>query len=194
MSVNPAAAEVVKRFLEETHATATRAYEHHPGPRGRLEAALLADLLSGPFPFILNRMDKDAMAHSIETRIPFLDPEVMTLSLNLPLEARTEPDPKGVLKEVGRRNLPPAIVQRPKQAGMFVGARRIEEAARPEFLEEGLLRDLVRFPRSPSRRGLKRASDRHRMHMWTAEIWCRLFLEGQSVRSVERELWVAERM
>jgi asparagine synthase (glutamine-hydrolysing) len=190
----PAQAEEVQRFRDAVRASAAVAYRHHPGARGRLEAALLAGLSAAGFPFLLNRMDKDAMARSIETRLPYLDPEVVSLALNLPLEARTQPAPKGVLRDVARRNLPPATVRRAKQRGPMVEAPRIEGAARPEFLERGTLRELVRLP-APAWRGLlERAPRRQRMLIWTAEIWCRLFLEDESVHRVESELWAAERM
>jgi asparagine synthase (glutamine-hydrolysing) len=183
-----------QRFDAAVRASAARAYEHHPGPRGELEAALLADLTAGTFPYLLNRMDKDAMGHSIETRLPFLDAKVVPVALNLPLEARIQPEPKGVLRDVGRRILPAAITERPKQGGLLVGARRIEEAARPEFLEHGMLRDLVRSPTSPWHEFVSHLPDRRRTQLWTGEIWCRLFLAGQSVPSVEHDLWATARM
>ncbi|MEA2478722.1 MAG: hypothetical protein QOJ07_644, partial [Thermoleophilaceae bacterium] len=66
---------------------ALAAYAHHPDHRRRLEAGLLADL--GTYlPHLLNRQDKNTMQRSIETRVPFLDPGVVSLALNLPLEAR----------------------------------------------------------------------------------------------------------
>ena len=56
-----------------------RRVAHHPGARGALEAALLGDL--GTYlPHLLNRQDKNTMQHSIETRVPFLDPDVVALS------------------------------------------------------------------------------------------------------------------
>jgi asparagine synthase (glutamine-hydrolysing) len=67
------------------------ACRHHRGARGRLEAALLTDL-NGYLPHLLNRQDKNTMQHSIETRVPFLDPAVVSLAVNLPLETRVEPE------------------------------------------------------------------------------------------------------
>ncbi len=184
----------MRRYREGVRASAALAYEHHPGTRGRLEAALLAFLSAGGFPYLLNRMDKDAMAHSIETRLPFLDHEVIALALNLPLEARVRPDPKGVLRDVASRHLPPAIVTRAKQLGLQVGAQRIERAARLEFLQHGVLRDLLRESASSWDALRRRTGARDRVRLWTAEIWCRLFLEGESVRRVETELWNPERV
>jgi asparagine synthase (glutamine-hydrolysing) len=181
------------RWQEATRRRAEAAYQHHPGARGGLEAALLSWLSSRGFSFLLNRMDKDLMAHSVETRFPFLDPQVVGLAVNLPLEHRIAPAPKGLLRDVARGWLPAPIVRRPKQHGMvFKAGRRIEEAARPGFLEAGCLRDLLQLPADRWRRLADRGRDG--ATVWTAEIWCRLFIEGQDVAAVERELWVPERI
>jgi asparagine synthase (glutamine-hydrolysing) len=171
-------------------AEATRAYSHHSGARAELETALLAQLSLVPFPFLLNRMDKDAMARSVETRLPFLDPAVVDLAVNLPLEARTYPRLKGILRDVGRRHLPRAIAIRPKQAGMhFDARRRTEEAARPSFLRDGMLRELLGMPADRWERLIESSTPRVGFRLWTAEIWARLFVEGASLAAVEGELW-----
>jgi asparagine synthase (glutamine-hydrolysing) len=178
------------RWRDATRRDAERAYAHHRGDRGRLEAALMSWLSSGPFAFLLNRMDKDVMAHSVETRLPFLDRQVVELALNLPLEQRVGPSPKGLLRDVARRHLPAPIVNRAKQPGLVFNARqRIEEAARPDFLDRGRLRDELELPIDRWRQmvnGTRTGGAR----LWTAEIWCRLFVEGQDVAAVERDLWL----
>ena len=136
---------------------ATRAYAHHPGSRGELEAILLGWLSLGSFGFLLNRIDKDAIAHRWRHRLPFLDRELVELVVNLPLEHRVGPAPKGLLRDVARRHIPRAIVRRPKQMGLiFDTRRRIEEAARPAFLEGGLLRDLLGVALDDWRRTISR--------------------------------------
>src|SRR5204862_527112 len=99
-------------------ARAVAAYAHHPGPRGALETALLGDL--GTYlPHLLNRQDKNTMQHSIETRVPFLDPDVVALALNLPLEARATPERKGVLRDLARTHLPRGVAGRAKLGFAF---------------------------------------------------------------------------
>jgi asparagine synthetase B (glutamine-hydrolysing) len=172
--------------------SAREAYGHHSGVRARIESSLLQSLFGGSFSFLLNRMDKDAMSHSVETRLPFLDREMLGLVLNLPLEERVGPTVKGLLREVARRHLPAEIVARPKQAGMvFNSLRRIEQAARPGFLEHGHLRELLEEPAERWQRRLRRKNGR--MRLWTAEIWCRLVVDGQAISAVERDLWIPER-
>jgi asparagine synthase (glutamine-hydrolysing) len=188
--IDPAARSLAER--EAVRERATRAYAHHRGPRSQLEAALLGGLTCSNFPFLLNRMDKGAMSASVETRLPFLDPGVVELALNLPLELRTQPRLKGVLRDVARRHLPTSLAHRPKQPGMhFDARRRIEDVARPAFLANGLLRDLLGAT-AGSWRALRVALlPRQVVSLWTAEIWARLMLESQSVERIERELWTA---
>ncbi len=170
-------------------------YGHHPGVRGRLEGALLADLEYGPLPQLLNRMDKNTMQHSIETRLPFLDPEVARLALNLPLEARMGPQPKGLLRDLAAARLPRAVARRPKQAGPVVGfAGSLDTETHQHFLEEGLLREVLEVPAPAWQRAVARASGNRKLSFWSAEIWCRLFLADRPVDQIEGELWRAPRV
>jgi asparagine synthase (glutamine-hydrolysing) len=169
---------------------AERAYSHHTGPGADLEATLLTNLTCSLFPFLLNRMDKDAMGHSVETRVPFLDPGVVALALNMPLEARTAPRVKGVLRDVAGRHLPPLVAKRAKHAGLYFDARStVEAAAAPEFLGDGVLREQLGIPAERWRELVGQRSRRDGFRLWTGEIWARLFLEGQSVERVEQDLW-----
>jgi asparagine synthase (glutamine-hydrolysing) len=167
---------------------ARAAYAHHPGPRGELEAALLGDL-STYLPHLLNRQDKNTMQASIETRVPFLDPGVVSLALNLPLEARTRPLRKGVLRDLGRRHLPRGVARRAKVGFGFDVRRYLEPATRPEFLADGALREHLALARPTWDALVARAPSHLALRLWTGEAWCRLFLDGASTGAVERELW-----
>ena len=64
---------------------------------------------------ILNRQDKMSMATSLEARVPFLDNEIIDLARSLPSGFKqTLRHRKRVLKDVARRYLPAAIVDRRK--------------------------------------------------------------------------------
>jgi hypothetical protein len=60
------------------------------------------------------------------------------------------------------------------------------------FLERGYLRNLLDLSTDAWRRLVDQVDGSARL--WTAEIWCRQFLDGQGTASVERDLWVPERM
>lgn len=186
--LEPAAAVV--EYGDARLAAARRAYAHHPGARGDLEAAMLAGLSTGGFAYLLNRMDKDAMAYSVETRPPFLDPELVRLALNLPLELRAGRRTKDVLREVARPHLPARVAARPKQPGLLFDVRRsIEAAARPGFLLDGSLREVLGKPASAWRESVAGASHRTALSLWSGEIWCRQMLGGESDARIEDELW-----
>ena len=171
----------------DAFAHARDAYSHHQGARAQAEAELLIGL-SAHLPALLNRMDKNAMQASVETRTPFLDPGVVALMLNLPLEARLTPRVKGVLRDVALSHLPRSTALRPKVYGMAWDSSWITEAADPSFLEAGRLRELLGLPRADWEE-LLRARGPVPVRLWSAEVWCRTVLAGDAVSEVDRELW-----
>jgi len=159
------------------------------GPRARLAGGMLADA-SQTLPHLLHRMDGNAMQHAVEARLPFLDRGVVGLALNLPLEARVVGAQKGILSELAAAYLPRAVVRRPKVAGMLLGSDRwITDAARPEFLRDGMLRGVLELDADRWGRCVDAAPAEQSLTLWSAEVWCRLVLAGASPGSVEAELW-----
>jgi asparagine synthase (glutamine-hydrolysing) len=130
------------------------------------------------------------MQWSVETRVPFLDPALVALALNLPLEHRVGPEPKGLLRDVARMHLPPDVARRPKQVGLArSGREQLLATARPEFLERGSLRELLGLEDERWRAFARHATGHNVLALWTTEIWCRLMLERQDREAVEAELW-----
>lgn len=167
---------------------AREAYAFHRGARAELEAGLLADL--GTYlPHLLNRQDRSTMQESVETRIPFLDPDVVALALNLPLEARVEPAAKGILRELALERLPRAAVERGKRGFGVDADRYILPAARPEFLVDGVLREVLGVERDRWAQGVAEAKYHVALLAWSAEIWCRSALEDHPLERIEAELW-----
>jgi len=184
----PRGAAEPQEFERAVAAHAAETYTHHPGSRGQLEAALLGGLSTGVLPLLLNRMDKNAMQWSVETRVPFLDPELVALALNLPLEQRVGPEPKGLLRDVARAYLPEEIVRRPKQVGLARSGRdQLLTAARRDFLERGVLREVLEIDDWNGFRST--VEDHNAVALWTTEIWCRLFIDEQSRDAVDAALW-----
>ncbi|HYM25704.1 MAG TPA: asparagine synthase (glutamine-hydrolyzing) [Vicinamibacterales bacterium] len=65
---------------------------------------------------VLTKVDRMSMAHSIESRVPLLDNEVLTLASSLPASMKIRDGRrKHVLKEVAAQLLPRAIIERKKQ-------------------------------------------------------------------------------
>lgn len=184
----PGASEHAARYEIDLRERAVAAYAHSDATQRPLEAGLLADL--GTYlPHLLNRQDKNTMQSSIETRVPFLDPGVVGLALNLPLGSRVEPRRKGVLRDVARRHLPPEVADRRKVGFGFDVAAYLAPAADPAFLGDGMLREELEVPAPAWRESLGMATGHEVLRLWSAEVWCRLFLGGESVEAVETKLW-----
>lgn len=73
---------------------------------------------------VLTKVDRMSMAHSIESRVPLLDNEVIDFANALPASLKIRNGRrKHILKEVATRLLPAGIVDRPKQGfGVPLGA------------------------------------------------------------------------
>lgn len=169
----------------------SRAYINHSGPRGDFEERLLR-VIDYTLCHLLNRMDKSMMQFSVEARVPFLDPRVVTLALNLPLEARVGPWNKGLLRDVARRLLPWRLAHRPKIYGMdFDAGAWIEAAADKRFLLDGVLRETFELSTAELTQVLAMSSGALRARIWSTEVWCRSVLGGETIPQIERALWTS---
>lgn len=175
------------RLLAELDA----AYDHHTGPRKALEVALAAELQLFLSP-ALARADKNLMQYSIEYREPFLDREVVSLGLNVPLEWRVEPSVKGLLRDLAFELIPRENVVRPKLGFKCDTMPFLTGALRPEFLSQASLPDVLKIG---ARRWADAVAHAHEertlFRLVVAEIWCRAFLAGEDAAAIEDALWAA---
>lgn len=112
---------------------------------GITEQMLWSDLVGYLPDDILVKLDRAAMAVSLETRVPFLDRKILDLAWRLPLDVKLrEGQTKWVLRQVLHRHVPPALVERPKTGfGLPIGAwlRGVLAPWAEDLLEERRLRD-----------------------------------------------------
>jgi asparagine synthase (glutamine-hydrolysing) len=184
----PGFSEDAIAYDREWMARGAAAYRHHGGVRARLEGKLAADLATY-LPHLLNRQDKSTMMHSIETRVPFLDPDVVALALQLPLEVRIEPERKAPLREIGRRLLPATVVGREKVGFGFSASKYLGTAVRREFVADGLMRETLGVDRDTWNAHV----DEFRVGLRpvTGEIWLRAVLHGQATSQIQEDLWLS---
>jgi asparagine synthase (glutamine-hydrolysing) len=91
-----------------------RAHMSRPGAETAVDAALRLDseimLVDDP----VKRVDNMSMAWGLEARVPFLDHDLVELAALCPPELKLADGGKGVLKAIGRRIIPPEVIDRPK--------------------------------------------------------------------------------
>jgi asparagine synthase (glutamine-hydrolysing) len=83
--------------------------------RELVEQMMYVDLLSYLPDDILCKVDRAAMAVSLETRVPFLDHRIVEFAWTLPMQYRLDgTGGKRILRELLKRHLPPEVHARPK--------------------------------------------------------------------------------
>jgi asparagine synthase (glutamine-hydrolysing) len=99
----------------------------------------------------VKRVDNMAMASGLETRVPFLDHEVVELATRIPAELKVRDGGKSILKDAARGLVPDEVIDRPK--GYFpVPALKYLRGAFLEFV-----RDVLETPRARQRGLFKRS-------------------------------------
>jgi len=144
---------------------------------------------------LLVRQDKMAMAHGVETRVPFLDRQVIEFARALPAEHLVGvlpagvPETKIVVKELARRSFDAAFVDRRKAAfnlplgqyfrsGPFVAL--MEDRLLPGMASRGLVD--VSVVRRWWRRALSAPSTTEGFWIPVAlELWAEQFLDGRGI-------------
>jgi asparagine synthase (glutamine-hydrolysing) len=126
----------------------------------RVNRRLFFDVRWGNVKIVLPYSDKNAMAHSVEARLPYFDRRVVEFAFSLPDDYKVgSGQRKRVLRDVGRRLLPPAITERRDRMGFGVPAaamlRTLWPRVKARLLEDSLL-DAPCFVR-PGVEGLFRA-------------------------------------
>jgi asparagine synthase (glutamine-hydrolysing) len=133
---------------------------------------------------LLMKQDKMSMAASIETRVPYLDHELVSMAFSLPDKLKIQNGRgKQLLRRVARGLLPDGVIDRPKQGFPVPIARWFREPKSPfidvlldpESLRDGLLD--AAFVRERVKRFL--AGQRNSMELWALmnlELWRRNFL------------------
>ncbi|MFN0095340.1 MAG: asparagine synthase-related protein [Dehalococcoidia bacterium] len=110
------------RLLSREAAAAARA---NPLPRlgpspfeGHLRAALWRDHSSLMLPALLHFGDAISMAHSVESRVPFLDHRLVEFGFQQPFQALARGgETKAILRDGLRRDLPPSTLARRDKVG-----------------------------------------------------------------------------
>jgi len=124
-------------FLQSTHAAEAEEFivKNYDEKLG-LEGALAFDLSSYLVDDLNVKMDRAAMAHGLEVRVPFLDQELAKFSVQLPLSyVLTNGASKRILRTAFADVIPPEIFDRPKRGFQVPLAQWFRKELRPLFVE-----------------------------------------------------------
>ena len=114
------------------------------GPRGEVDRALYVDLRSYLADNCLVKVDRMAMACSLEVRVPLLDPELVALAFQLPERFKVAgQQTKVLLKQLAARHVPRECVYRRKQGFSVPMKHWLNQEFRP-LLNELLAPDQLR--------------------------------------------------
>jgi asparagine synthase (glutamine-hydrolysing) len=110
-------------FTPEVMSSVNESAAHHietlfqqAGSRGSLDQSLYVDVKSYLCDNILTKVDRMSMAVSLETRVPFLDKDLVELAFLVPQKLKLEGnETKSILKKIAARRVPAACVYRPKE-------------------------------------------------------------------------------
>ncbi len=86
------------------------------GNRGELNRSLYVDVKSYLCDNILTKVDRMSMAVSLEARVPYLDPDLVTLAFQVPEKFKvTSKNTKIILKKLASKYVPEDCIYRPKE-------------------------------------------------------------------------------
>lgn len=129
---------------------------------------------------ILCKVDRAAMAVSLETRVPFLDPGVIAASARLPMAMKIRGDQgKWLLRQILYHHVPRELIERPKAGfGIPVGEwlRGPLRAWADDLLSEAALQRDGLIDPAPVLQAWREHLDGHRD--WTHRLWIILMLQA----------------
>lgn len=144
--------------------------------------------------------DRMSMAHSLESRVPFLDNELIDLAFSIPFSQKFEGTGgstsgravgKGILREAMVDVLPDAVFEKDKQGftmptyefartELFDHAERILD--NPNIVKEGLVQSS--YVDKSLEKGPKQEMTHHHKLLWklvALEIWYQMYISGEDV-------------
>lgn len=139
-------------------------------------------------PSILRTEDRMSMAHSIESRVPFLDNRLIDFAASIESAEKVVGDePKWILKRAAAGRVPQSIIERSKQGfsapidSWFSGA--LQQEIR-QFLLGERTRSRGYFSMDYIEQVVSRSFNKRKdiWRMWslvTFEMWCRVFIDGE---------------
>jgi asparagine synthase (glutamine-hydrolysing) len=155
-----------------------------------LAAELLTQMQTYLLP-LLHRADRASMLASVESRVPFLDPDLVRIGLSVPPGMKVEidglrPVGKAILKKITREVIPEKLIYRPKM-GFTVPSSMYRGSWPEEWLQDGFVVSEFNIQPASLRTWLEAQDDETVAWMLSVEIWGQLFIRGRSVADVSAQ-------
>ena len=179
----------------DAYAGSMQAWERSPGDL--LHRLLYADINSYLI-VLLMKQDQMSMAASIESRVPFLDHELVEFTARIPAQYSIKGMAgKFVLKQAVEDLLPKSIIYRQKMGfptpwAYWLGGSQLDDLERmllePRTLERGLFREDALKQIFAEHRGKVRDHGNKIWRLINLEVWQRVAIDGEPAEGVGAEL------
>ena len=152
-------------------------------PAGLLEDGqhnlMLMDLLMYHPDDILTKVDRTAMAVSLETRVPLLDKDVVEFAWTLPLSYRNDNGVrKKILRDILYRHVPRELMERPKKGFSIPLHQWLRQPELKEWAESLLEPDKLKRQSLLHVKNVRKLWDDYIMkNVWRPQIWYILMLQ-----------------
>lgn len=165
-------------------------------PEMRADHVLSIEMLGRGLHALLWRNDRMGMMHSIESRFPFLDEEVLKFAINAPIRIKMGRTPrfhnykhpfmidKYIVRKHAEKYLPDTLNYREKKGFPLFGLLHMK--VKNGFFKDGFLQEMLGYGKTGSL-ALERDTDRYLLaKLACVEVWGRLFVRNQSIDEVSK--------
>lgn len=155
------------------------------------EHYLSAQMMQEGILTLLWRNDRMGMMHSIESRFPYLDEDVVHFAMNLPVKFKIGKSikfhnyrhpfliDKAIIRSVASKYLPDNLTYKKKNGFPTYGLREVK--VKPQFLYNSVTAELLGLKKDQVDYLFKSQSQLHVNLLASFEIWAKLFIEKRSI-------------
>ena len=160
----------------------------------RREHGLTAQMLTDSIVALLWRNDRMGMMHSIESRFPFLDEDLLAFGMNLPVKFKIGRTAKFhnlkhpflidkyVVRRLAAKRIPDVLANQRKKGFPTVGLSELDVSG--EFFAAGPVEEMLAMTADGWNHARQSFSKYHYGILAAVDVWARLFLRNEGVKAV----------
>ncbi len=162
----------------------------------QLEQYKTNQMMSEHIVSLLHRNDRMGMIHSIESRFPFLDEDIVKFSMNLPNKFKISrinkfynyKHPflmdKAIIRKLADKELPKSLTHKTKNGFPSYGLRYMH--VKPEFFQNGTVANSLQLDSRQLKYMCGNFANYSIALLASVEIWAKLFIEKESIEDVSK--------